>query len=322
MIRRYTLFIISVILLTFFSCDQDVPSGYRDKNIDEYNTRKLTKNLLPQTFFTRKIDESVLDRLNYYREGLGLPKVNLNITLSKGANLHNEYMMKNNLVTHFQDPKNPAYNLFGAETAMSSVLAGNVKNGTEAIDLWMNSLYHRQYLLSPSLEDIGFSYGKGYATMYLGDLGLGVSSSLEKDLDRQISDSLKSKTEPIAYPFDGQKDVPIDFDIIESPNPIPDYLSLPTGPFITLTFDKTEMISKIIRAEVSTEQGKEISISRFLAKNKNYVLAILPEKPLPYNEKIIVEVELEIKLNIDNEELLDNAYTYKKVWSFTTISKS
>ncbi len=317
--KRCALFVIFIILLSILSCEQNIPNNYENNTKKENNIEKINKNLYKAPI-TKEIDISVLDRLNYYRKGLGLPKIDLHITLNKGADLHNEYMIKNNTVTHFQDPSNPAYNSLGAKTGLSSVLAGNVNNGIEAIDLWMNSLYHRQYLLSPTLENVGFSYIDGFATLNLGDLGM-KEINFDSELNKQLNKELKNRTKPIAYPFDNQKDIPTEFDIIESPNPIPDYLSLPTGPFITLTFDKFEIISKIIKVNVSTEDGNNIDIARFLAKNKEYVLAILPEKPLPHNTKIIVDVELEIKLNIDKNKI-DSSYIYKKVWSFTTAKKS
>ncbi len=109
---------------------------------------------------------------------------------------------------------------------------------------------------------------------------------------------------------------------MESPKPVPDYITLPTGPFITVTFKSFEKITEITKVSVTSEDGEEISIARFLAKNKENVLAILPEKPLKYGTKFIVEVELKINLKVLDDKDGIESYTYKNVWSFTTEEKT
>lgn len=266
--------------------------------IKDYNTKSMGLGI------SLISNAEVLEKLNNYRESLGLSSVDLSLNLTDGALRHTEYMLQNNIVTHAQDPTKKGYDEFGAMTGMKSVLAGNVNNGLEAIDFWMNSLYHRQYLLDPALEHIGFSFIDGFATM---NLGIDSQNNENYNLDNfQIMVS-----EPILYPYNNQKNVPIEFNIIENPNPIPEYLTLPTGPFITVGFDKYTTIQKIIKVQVKDSKGKEISIARFIQKNKKNVFAILPEKPLPYNTKIIVSVEL-----------LVNDYNFKKIWSFITTNKS
>ncbi|MFW5891389.1 MAG: CAP domain-containing protein [bacterium] len=265
--------------------------------------------------FTESNYKNVLNKLNQYRSELGLPQVDLNLGLSEGALLHTEYMSENNTVTHYQEPDNPSYNPLGAITGMNSVLAGNVSNAVETIDLWMNSLYHRQYLLNPDLENIGFSYSDGFATMNLGINNSYSDTEINKDNENYFLESI----EPIIYPFDGQINVPIKFDVVEFPNPIPDYLSLPTGPFITISFNKFCKIEKINEISITDKKGNTINKAHFLAQNKDYILAILPENPLSPNTKYIIDVELRISSNITSKPKNEEEYfTYKKVWSFTT----
>jgi hypothetical protein len=261
--------------------------------------------------------KEVLKKLNAYREKVGLPNVNLSLSLNEGASLHTHYMYQNKTVTHLQKPANPAYNPLGANIGLQSILAGNVTNGIEALDLWMNSLYHRQYLLNPSLTDIGFNFQKGFATLSLGIDNETVSNNTNNNIM-----SYSYEIQPIIYPFDGQQDVPIQFDTIESPNPVPDYLSLPTGPFITVNFNKLNYIKNINKVMITDENGKKIPYTYFTMKNKNYVLAILPEKPLSYNQKVIVEVDLDVILNSSENSIdTDSIFNYKNTWSFITISK-
>lgn len=315
------LIIILIVSIVFTNCNKPY------NNDEEYYTPKVNNK--------KDQSDGVLNRLNYYRKGIGLKPVNLNIDMNLGASLHTKYMHKNNVVTHFQDPKKPAYNILGAETGMGSVLAGNIENGTEAVDLWMNSLYHRQYLLDPDLENIGFSFLEGFATMNLGLSNDNIKEKQETSDEIKKNDTNKSnyntfvnfntiKKEPIIFPFENQKDVPVAFNIIESPNPVPEYLSIPTGPFITITLDETVTIDNINKAVVTDEFGNKIDVAKFLAHNKEYVLAILPEKPLKYNTKYTVNIDIDIEwmgdFSIDNSD--NYTYNYKKIWSFITTSKN
>ncbi len=305
------LLLISVLNISF--CNKEIIEDKTENNLKEHLDIVTFESLSTTSIMTKE----VLSKLNDYRKKVGLPNVNLNLTLNEGATLHNDYMYKNKTLTHYQDPSNPAYNPLGANAGLQSILAGNVTNGVEALDLWMNSLYHRQYLLNPELTNIGFDFQKGFAT-----LSLGIDNNIRNNMNNNLL-NFTYDYQPIIYPYDGQKDVPLSFNTLESPNPVPDYLSLPTGPFITVNFVKLNYIKNINKVRLTDGNGQRINFTYFIMKNKENILAILPEKPLKPNQKVIVEVNLDVILNSsENHSNPDSLYNYKNTWSFKTISKT
>ncbi len=305
-------FLVVIGLFIFISCKESVIESNRLTK--DYNTN-IKRSELGSFYSESDATKEVIAKLNNLRGGMGLSDVSLNLSLNEGALLHNKYMYQNNLLTHKQDPSNPFYDPVGASAGTKSILAGNVKSGTEALDLWLNSLYHRQYLLNPDLKDIGFNFQDGFATLNLG---------MNNDYNKSKITNYSYELEPVVYPFDGQKDVPINFDTLESPNPVPEYLSLPTGPFLTISFPKFSRIKKVNSVTLLDETGSKIPFTYFSMKNKDYVLAILPENPLEYKMKYIAEVDIDTVFNLSKETSRKDSrefFNYKNTWSFTTIGE-
>jgi len=110
----------------------------------------------------RAYSQAVLEHLNEYREGAGLPPVTLDAEGSLPNWLHARYVAENNYVTHTEDPNDPWYTPQGAQ-------AGEASNvGARAADLrgnpeWVmhafgRAPFHLMNLLDPRTTGIRHGY--------------------------------------------------------------------------------------------------------------------------------------------------------------------
>ena len=100
-----------------------------------------------------------LDRLNAWRLSTGVLSLSENTTWSQGDAAHSMYMVKNNLVTHYETPGTPYYTAAGDTAARNGNL--NVSSTTSttdasAIDWWMGAPFHAMGLMDPRLTTTGF----------------------------------------------------------------------------------------------------------------------------------------------------------------------
>src|SRR5579859_1744827 len=100
-----------------------------------------------------------LDRLNLWRETAGLPDLVENTTYSSGDADHSLYMVKNDLVTHYETPGVPYYTLAGDTAARNSNIEVNSSTSftdEQAIDWWMGAPFHAMGMMDPRLQQTGF----------------------------------------------------------------------------------------------------------------------------------------------------------------------
>jgi hypothetical protein len=110
-------------------------------------------------------------RLNVYRAQAGLPPVDLDLDLSRGCQMHANYLDYNRisltvvgLGAHAQTPNLPGYSSEGAQSARNSIIYQGV-GPVEAIDNWMNTFYHRVGLFDPNLLRVGFGSTSEFQVM-------------------------------------------------------------------------------------------------------------------------------------------------------------
>jgi uncharacterized protein YkwD len=153
--------------------------------------------------------QAAYDRVNAYRQALGLPCAAFVPSIASAAAAHCAYYTTNQRAEsciasphrevqgcndfhaeRFGDrmrvagyPGNPAY-----ETMTY------VGNGARAVDKWVDSVWHRIPLLSPWVQDLGYGSNGACDTMDFGWAAAGASSA------------------PVMFPFDGQTKVPRSFD--------------------------------------------------------------------------------------------------------------
>ncbi len=237
--------------------------------------------------------------VNAIRGLAGLRAVELDEALSRACHLHARYLVTNSahpkaqgLGAHVELEELPGYTAEGAKAASTS----NIFWGRDiagSVDLWMAGLYHRIPFLRPNLKRIGLGYEGEVVVMDVisGDVGYDYAS--------------------VAYPADGQANVPTEFGV-EIPNPLPKGAPSPAGYPITLQFP---LVAKVIgvEAELTDSGGAKIEFhlsdperpaTSFPQQN---TICLIPTKPLAAN----TTYKVSIKANVDGREV-------RKSWSFIT----
>jgi len=154
-----------------------------------------------------------LDRLNAWRVSTGVPTLAENTSWSSGDYAHAVYMVKNNLVTHYETPGTPYYTAAGDLAAQKSNIYVSSSTSTtdpQAIDWWMQAPFHALGLMDPRLSTTGFgSYREVKSGWQLGAA-----------VDVIRGNSFSGGTYPVYFPGNGTQEPLTSYDGYESPNPL------------------------------------------------------------------------------------------------------
>lgn len=159
-------------------------------------------------------------QLNLYRAALGLSMVTLDTASSPGCEGHLQYLIEEagtrgqGYLEHTEsNHDNSHYSAENEQAGKSSDLAWGQSGGpggakgqslAEAVDLWINGVYHRRPLLDPGLVKVGAASIQGYNCLNYNATG---NTTVVK-IDR-----------PVLWPADGMTDVPRAFGGNEGPCP-------------------------------------------------------------------------------------------------------
>ncbi len=109
--------------------------------------------------------EQLLQSTNAKRQEAGLSPLRLNTTLSEAAGRKAIYMFQKNFWAHIApDGKTPWDFIVGAGyryTMAGENLAKNFSTSNGVVDAWMGSQSHRENLLKPGYQDVGFAVVNG-----------------------------------------------------------------------------------------------------------------------------------------------------------------
>jgi uncharacterized protein YkwD len=100
-----------------------------------------------------------LNRVNQWRLSTGVSTLSENTLWSSGDYNHAVYMVKNNLVTHYETPGVPYYTVDGDTAARNGNIQVSSTTGTsdqQAIDWWMAAPFHAMAMMDPRLTQTGF----------------------------------------------------------------------------------------------------------------------------------------------------------------------
>ena len=100
-----------------------------------------------------------LDRLNQWRTSTGLSALTEDTTWSAGDYNHAVYMVKNNLVTHYETSGTPYYTTAGDTAARNGNIQVSSRTSTtdpQVIDWWMAAPFHAMAMMDPRLSITGF----------------------------------------------------------------------------------------------------------------------------------------------------------------------
>lgn len=241
----------------------------------------------------------IVEKINAIRNLAGLAPVELDEALSKACRLHAQYLVTNRthpktqgLGAHIEVEDLPGYTREGDQAArVSNIYWG--RDLTLAMDRWMGGLYHRIPLLRPNLKRVGLG---SEAEIIVLDVVSGLAG-----VDKNA----------VAYPADGQGDVPTEFGF-ESPDPLPKDAPREAGYPITLQFSITANVA-CVEAELIDSAGSKVEFHLSDPERpatsfpQQSTICLIPAKPLAAN----TTYKVSIKANVDGREVL-------KSWSFVT----
>jgi uncharacterized protein YkwD len=157
------------------------------------------------------IEREALAVVNRYRALAGVAAIGVDASLGAGCVEHADYLWQNRgrhevagLRAHDQVASLPGATPAGARCGKAAVIHFAARSTSAAIDAWMGTLYHRAPIVSP----------------YVDRIGIGAAGAERKAVAMTFAIRRVQHAWPVAFPADGQRDVPTDF-VPEVPDPIP-----------------------------------------------------------------------------------------------------
>jgi uncharacterized protein YkwD len=178
-----------------------------------------------QVATTLSASGSWLTRLNLWRANAALPPLSENPAWSTGDYNHSVYMVKDNLVTHYETPGVPYYTPEGDAAARNGNIQVNsttTATDDQAIDWWMQAPFHAMGMMDPRLQQTGFG---SYRDSTTSPWRFGAA------LDTIRGNSFTGGSYPVYFPGNGSTEPLTSYGGGEFPDPLqacPGY-SVPTG---------------------------------------------------------------------------------------------
>lgn len=252
--------------------------------------------------------ETALSRVNFHRGAAGLSPVSLDSVLSAGCAAHAEYLRLNldnpavQSNPHTEIEGLAGFSPEGRDAAAASDIessTGGAASTVGAVEGWMATLYHRIPILRPHLARVGFGANSNAAVL---DVIRGLEGA-EPD-------------EAVAYPADGQTDLPRRFSFFgESPDPFPPGAPRPGGYPITLQFPLLDTLVGF-SATLTDSSGNPVTFHYSDAEHpaasfpQQNTICLIPVQPLAATSRFTVTVTG-----------TRNGSAFNRTWSFTTGSE-
>ena len=211
---------------------------------------------------------------NYRREQVGLPPLAARDPLNTVAQNHTAYMLANATLTHDEVSGKPGYT--GATpneriqaayptNATAEVVAGanrwtSVANANLSMtpkDALVSDLINAPFHRAALLGSYG-SAGSGFAES-VGPNGSGTSASYYQTIDLADASKGGSDNQMVAYPFNGQADVPASWVNSESPNPAPGYEGKTVGYPVSMQAINTSLQFDADNFAITDAQGASVN---------------------------------------------------------------
>jgi hypothetical protein len=196
----------------------------------------------PQGTYPQGASDKQVEALEYVNEvrfRVGLGPINETTPINDAAQAHAEYYALH--VQQYQSTglspheENPSWSdgftavsffdrmrEYGYEGYSGFEIIAFYHHPRKAVQGWMDTLYHRIPIVYPDSEEMGYgAAGGGGSAIDVIDFGVGSGAP---------ADSV------ILYPWEGQTDVPLSWNGMESPQPPIPPGGYPSGPIITVTF--------------------------------------------------------------------------------------
>lgn len=245
---------------------------------------------------------TAIELVNTVREDLGLEPVLRDPKIDSAAAAHAEYFtlhcpqyMSTGLSPHRENPDwtegfTGVYfwdrmEHFGYTGEPASEIIAFEGKPTWAIDGWLWSLYHRLPMIQPATTAAG--YGRTEECCMENARGVDVM-----DFGKSVGVTLI----PVQFPKDGQTDVPVAWNGLESPQPpLPTGYNYPSGPIATLTlpFNKfTVDLHELLDPEGNPIEHQFVSPADDPAELLENVCAVYALEPLEYSTEYTVRIQV------------------------------
>lgn len=256
-----------------------------------------------------------LDWVNLYRKPAGLAPLAYDERLAGAAVGHARYLVVNpGQVDRDGHREVPGSRLFLGETVGdrahyfaysggSFEVINFVDRAEDAVDGWMDTLYHRIPLLHPGMSALGY----------------GVAGTVGKNVNVVQTGPYDQSDGEVRWPYEGQKNVPPMWDGQESPDPFDLYPGTvkPVGYPITLTFGGRPHSLRLTSWSL-TGPGGEVPVLRFDPVNDprlEETVSLIPAAPLQVSTSYTVRMRGEVDLGQGLKP-----FDYR--WSFSTASET
>jgi hypothetical protein len=233
-----------------------------------------------------------LARFNTWRANTGLALLTENSTWSVGDYDHAVYMVKNDLVTHYETPGTPYYTTDGDTAARNSNIFVSSSTSTtdeQAIDWWMQAPFHAMGMMDPRLSQTGFG---SYREVKSGwNMGAAV--------DVVRGNSFSGGQYPVYFPGNGATEPLTSYGGGEFPDPLqacPGY-SVPTG---LPVFIQVGGNVSTVAGPVHSFTGNGVQLNHCVIDSTNsavgsYLVArggviLIPQQPLQTGVKYVVSL--------------------------------
>lgn len=252
-----------------------------------------------------------LERVNRYRKAAGLEPLAYEERLAAAAAGHGTYLAANPdqvaVDGHRQEPGTPHFigeavgdrARYFAYDGGSFEVINFVDRAEEAIDGWMETLYHRIPLIHPGMSVMGY----------------GVAGERGANVNVLLTGPFGAEKGMVRWPHAGQTGVVPMWDGLESPDPFDLYpgTAKPVGYPITLTFGGRPR-SLRLTAWSLTGPGGEEPVLRFDPVNDprlDDTVALIPVAPLRAGASYTVQMRGQVDLG-------EGTQPFDETWSFTT----
>lgn len=253
------------------------------------------------------------------RRALGnLPAAQEDPVYSEGCELHSRYMVKNNLLIHDEDTRNPWYTSAGkAAAGNSNLMASSLVTASDqhAIDMWLTGPFHGLGLLDPRLLSTGFG------TYREADGGFAMGGCL--DVYRGFGTPPAAVSFPIYWPAPEQVMPYSAYYGGENPDPLascPGYKT-PSGPPIYLMLG-TGTLDAQVSAHSFSANGQVLESCLFdkhTYSNSDSSMQDLGRWALGFRDAVVVMPRAPLSPGTRYTiSITADGHTYR--WSFTTTS--
>ena len=260
------------------------------------------------TAFLQSREQAVLDRINHYRNLLGLNPLHRKQELSLSAQAHSNYMDRNHDAGHGETDAYPGFTgatpLLRAERfGFAGVVGEGIDYGAPgplAVDRLMDAPYHRLSIVNPLFQYAGAGFSGEFTVINFGGPHGSGSNGV------------------VVYPYPNQQDAKIAWYNAETPNPLVQF-GQGRGIFgYPVSFSLHDPYSREFRtlsAALYDSQGHDVPcyvVDSTLEREQKNHLFLIPASPLSLGRSYRVAVRGEVVSEDGQIRPLD------KSWSFRT----